>query len=152
MTKKKKIIIGVIVIVAILAIIGSMGGESENTNSDSSGSSTQTEQKINYKSITVAKLEKELDENAASASDKYKDKYVALKGKLGTIDSDGDYFSLDADEYDILGVHCYIQDDKQLDKVKKMKKGDLLIVKGKITDVGEVLGYSLDIDSLKKAK
>ena len=39
--------------------------------------------------------------------------------------------------------------DEQLDKLKKMSKGDKITVNGKITDVGEVLGYYLDIDSIK---
>ena len=33
-----------------------------------------------------------------------------------------------------------------------MQNGDKIVVKGKIKSVGEVLGYSLDIDSIRKAK
>lgn len=29
--------------------------------------------------------------------------------------------------------------------------GDILIVKGKITDVGEIMGYTLNIDEISKA-
>ena len=35
------------------------------------------------------------------------------------------------------------------DKVKKLSIGDNVTVKGKITSVGEVIGYHLDIDSIE---
>ena len=33
--------------------------------------------------------------------------------------------------------------------MKSLNAGDSLTVKGKVTDVGEVLGYYLDIDSIE---
>ena len=53
------------------------------------------------------------------------------------------------DDWAVIGVTCYIKNDEQLDKVKSMSVDQEVTVRGKITEVGEVLGYSLDIDSIK---
>ena len=92
-----------------------------------------------------------LESNAANASDTYKGQYLAVSGVLGTIDSDGSYIALEStnDSYMFQSVQCYIKNDEQLQKVKSLSKGDSLTVKGKVKDVGEVLGYSLDIDSIE---
>ena len=42
-----------------------------------------------------------------------------------------------------------IKNDEQLEKIKGLSKGDAITVKGKVTDVGEVLGYYIDIDSIE---
>lgn len=49
-----------------------------------------------------------------------------------------------------MGVQCYIMSEDQKSAVMDMTIGDTLMVKGKIIDVGEVLGYSLDIDEVAK--
>ena len=89
-----------------------------------------------------------------NASDKYKDQYVELTGKLNVIDSNGKYISLVSsdDEFAITGVQCYFQSDEQKSAVKSAAIGDTLVVKGKITDVGEVMGYSLNMDEVTKAQ
>ncbi|EDS73423.1 OB-fold putative lipoprotein [Anaerofustis stercorihominis] len=91
-----------------------------------------------------------MNKNALNAEEKYKDKYVSLTGRLNVIDRSGDYISIVAGEYDIIGVQCYINDDKQLKNIKKLSIGEQVVVKCQITDAGEVLSYSLDIDSIKK--
>ena len=50
-----------------------------------------------------------------------------------------------------MGVQCYIKSEEQKSAVMDMSIGDTLVVKGKIKDVGEVMGYSLDIDEVVKA-
>lgn len=95
---------------------------------------------------------KTLEENALKAETTYQDKYVAVTGRLSTIDSDGKYISIlpTEDDWAIIGVQCYIQTDEKKSQVAELSKGDVLTVKGKITSVGEVLGYGLDIDSIEK--
>ena len=51
--------------------------------------------------------------------------------------------------FTLANVQCYIKGDEQLDKVKEMEIGDTVTVKGKITDVGEIMGYELKVDSIK---
>lgn len=145
------------IIIIVLIIVGVVGGSSSDDESTTSNNDTQqeTEEKISYKKYSANQLLKDLDENALNAEKKYKDQYVAVSGKLANIDSSGDYISIentDDEFYFIVNIQCYIQDDKQLDQVSKFKKGDKITVKGKITDVGEVMGYSIDIDDLSKTK
>ena len=155
------------IILAILVVIGVIGAavgggddaspaadqSSQQTEQDKDGDTAkaakETEAKIEYESITADEMMNDLDANAASAKDKYEDKYFAISGKLGNIDSDGQYIDvMPDDEFAFVGVQCYIQNEDQLDRIKDMSKDDSITVKGKVTDVGEVLGYSVDIDSI----
>lgn len=106
---------------------------------------------IEYTAYSVDEMMDDLKNNALTASDKYSGKYVEITGTLDVIDSNGDYIAVfpEHDEWAIIGVHCSIKNDKQLDKVKEMSIGEKITVKGKITDVGEVLGYTLSIDEIK---
>ncbi|MBQ9060369.1 MAG: zinc-ribbon domain-containing protein [Firmicutes bacterium] len=155
------------IILAIIVVIGIIGGaigggddsapaddQSAQVEQDKGGDTAkakkETEAKIEYESVTADEMMDDLDANAASAKDKYEDKYFAISGKLGTIDSDGQYFDvMPDDEFAFLGVTCNITDDNQLDTIKGMSKDQALTVKGKVTDVGEVLGYYVDIDSIE---
>ena len=109
-----------------------------------------TGEKIEYASYSVADMIADLNGNALNASEKYKDQYVEITGKLRNIDSDGKYISLDPDndEFNLIGIQCYIKSDDQKSKVSSMTIGDSVTLKGKVTSVGEVLGYSLDIDEI----
>jgi len=108
------------------------------------------EKKIEYEDITADQLSEDLEANAAAAKDKYAGNCYAISGKLGNIDSDGAYIDLDtSDEWDFTSIQCFIKNDDQLDKIKNMSKGDSITVKGKVTDVGELMGYSIDIDSIE---
>lgn len=93
----------------------------------------------------------ELEDNALNASDTYKDQYVSVSGKLDNIDSDGSYINIAPldDSFTLTFIQCYVKSDEQLETIKSKSKGDPITVKGKVTDVGEVLGYSIDIDSVE---
>lgn len=80
----------------------------------------------------------------------YQDVYVEITGRLGNIDSDGKYIDLlpADDEWAFIGVQCYIENDEQKAQVMEMSIDDMVTLRGQITEVGEVLGYSLDIDSI----
>ncbi len=141
-------IIGIVVIA-----IGTSGNDSGNSNSEQN---TETKQEtsqaetIEYTAYTVSELVNDLEENALKAEEKYKNKYVEITGRLSVIDSDGRYISLNPteNEFCLTGVQCYIKNDEQKSKVLELSKGDVLKVKGKIKSIGEVMGYSLDIDSI----
>ena len=161
---KRPWVIAVIAIIILGAIGGSLGGEtadkpgktdapvsqSENINTTQPESETP---EITYTAYAVSELMDDLNGNALKAAEKYKDQYVELTGRLNVIDSSGMYISIVStqDEFAILGVQCYIKSEDQKTAVMDMAVGDTLVVKGKITDVGEILGYSLDIDSVEKA-
>lgn len=145
------IVVGAVVVLGIAGM--AMGG---NSGSSSSTSGTKTEQAaettaaIEYTACNVTDMMNDLKSNAMNASDKYKGQYLEITGKLSVIDSNGKYISIMPDDpFAILGVQCYIKSDEQKDAIKAKSIGDTIIVKGKCKDVGEVLGYSLDIDSVE---
>lgn len=144
--------IAIIVIIVLAAIGGSgssdsSGSTSSTATSKTAVSSSSSEAAIEYTAYTVTELSEDLDSNALKAADKYKGQYVELTGRLSVIDSNGKYISIvdSTDELAITGVQCYIKNDEQKQVVMDMSIGDEIVVKGKITDVGEVLGYFLDM-------
>lgn len=52
--------------------------------------------------------------------------------------------------FHIVSVRCNLKDDAQKDFVKNAAKGDVVTVKGKCTEVGEILGYTVDVKELTK--
>lgn len=142
-----------IIVIIVLAAIGasgssdSSGSTSSTATSKTAVSSSSSEAAIEYTAYTVTELSEDLDSNALKAADKYKGQYVELTGRLSVIDSNGKYISIvdSTDEWAITGVQCYIKNDEQKQVVMDMSIGDEIVVKGKITDVGEVLGYFLDM-------
>ena len=142
-----------IIVIIVLAVIGgsgssdSSGSTSSTATSKTAVSSSSSEAAIEYTAYTVTELSEDLNSNALKAADKYKGQYVELTGRLSVIDSNGKYVSIvdSTDEWAITGVQCYIKDDEQKQVVMDMSIGDEIVVKGKITDVGEVLGYFLDM-------
>lgn len=148
----------VVLIILVGAIIGAVAGESDSESGGSAAttSSTASEQKkeeatpIEYTAVSVNDMMSDLDSNAMGASDKYKGKYLEITGKLTNIDAAGKYIDLMADgDFEIVGVQCYIKNDDQKAKIASMSKGDTVTLKGKCTDVGEVLGYSFDITEIE---
>lgn len=148
----------VVLAVVAVGVIGAVGGNSDSSTTSSSGTSAKTESAkevdtpapIEYTSVSVNDMMSQLDDNALGASDKYKGQYLEITGRLGNIDSSGKYISLYSDdEYAIIGVQCQIKNDEQRSKVASMAKGDTVTLKGKCTTVGEVLGYSVDIEEIE---
>ncbi len=95
-------------------------------------------------------MKKDLEDNALKASENYKNKYVEITGNIGNIDSSGKYISLDGleEDFDLTSILCYIKNDDQKKVVADTTKGQSVTVKGKVTDVGEIMGYSIDIDEI----
>ena len=138
-------------VIIVIIVIGVVGGNDSSSSRDDLNSDKPVENKtVEYTKIDVDTLEDDLTNNAAAAKDKYKDNYYEITGRLGTIDSDLKYISLlsATNEWDISGIHCTIKDSATKDVVKSLTKDQTIVVKGKITDVGEVLGYYLDIDEI----
>jgi len=151
-------ILAVILVMGIAGAAGGSGGNDTGSTADTSAD-TQTEQpateeaeeeKIEYTEVTTDELSDALEANAMNASDTYKGNYYAVTGRLSSIDASGNYIVLvDVnDEWSMHVIQCYVKNDEQLEKIKSMSTDDTVTVRGKITDVGEVLGYSLDIDSI----
>lgn len=142
------IFIGIII---VISVIGSMmGGDDKSNDTNDTSNKASSSEKIEYTKCTADELIKALDENPAKASKTYKNEYLELTGTLSNIDSDGAYIGIEGnDEFSLINVQCYIKNEKQENKILEMSIGDKITIKGKCTDVGEVLGYSIDIDSIK---
>lgn len=144
----------IIVVLLVIGLIGSIGGSgtSKSKNNSAGSNETKSEKTIEYQACDVGTMMSELDANAASAKDKYNDQYVSITGRLSNIDSDCAYIDVvdQNDEWAIIGVQCYTKNnDEVIAKVKQLSKDQIITVKGKIFNVGEVIGYSLNIDSIE---
>lgn len=124
--------------------------ESETKEVEEEPTEEETEPAISYTKYQVSEMMDDLKDNALKAEGKYNKQYVEITGELSVIDSGGKYVSLfsENEEFALTGVQCYIKNDTQKEQVMEMSKGDMVTIKGKITGVGEVLGYSLDIDEI----
>ena len=152
----------VIAVFLVIGIVGSMSGGSDEQAPDASGNQKQGEtvsdaandqkEEITYTAYNVTELFDALNNNALNAQQAYKDQYVEITGYLGTIDSSGKYIGVGAksDDYNYFldEVLCYIKNDDQLNQIAAMSKDDSITLRGIITNVGEVMGYTLDIDSI----
>ena len=155
----------VLAVVILFAVIGGSGSAGSNSGTTAPAKtesasaavkpaeqSKPTPEPIEYAHYDVTELFDALKGNAMKAQNTFKGQYVELEGYLGTIDSNGKYIGLKAadDNYDYLfqEVQCYLKTEEQKSIVMEMNAGDHIIVCGKIKDVGEILGYSLNIDSI----
>lgn len=139
----------VLIILIVFCVIGYAVGSGSNSGSSSSTKKEESTS-IEYTTVSVNDMMTALNDNAMGASDKYKGKYLEITGKLTNIDAAGKYINLMADgDFEIIGVQCYIKNDDQKAKISSLTKGDTVTLKGKCTDVGEVLGYSFDITEIE---
>ena len=115
----------------------------DNDSSKSSNYEKETVQNIEYQQVSPWQLRKRLKENAARAKLQYQGMYVEFDGILENIDSNGGYF------YAGSRVSCHIKDVQQKRILISKNEGDIVHVKGKITYVGDIVGYDVDIIELK---
>ena len=91
-----------------------------------------------------------LEGNALKAKNTYEGKRVTVSGVVGNIDASGDYFALDPepDAFILAGIQVRTSDKFQ-DQVANFTADQAVTVTGKITDVGEIMGYSLKAETIK---
>lgn len=146
--KKVKVLLSIL-LVLMFAMFALGSGEETSENQ---GTEVKQEEQTpkEYKTCSVGEMMDLLEGNALKAESTYQDQYVEITGKLSNIDSDGKYISLvdQNDEWAFMGIQCYLTTDEQKEQVMEMSVGDIVTLRGKIKSVGEVLGYSLDIDSI----
>jgi hypothetical protein len=136
----------------ILYIIKDSESSTPQTASGQSSTSSvasSEEQEIEYIPVTADELLDALSANALKAQNDYKGQYLEISGILGTIDSDGKYIDVTTESFNITPIQCYIKTDEQKQIIMNMSAGDDITVKGYCKSVGEVLGYSINIDSIE---
>ena len=88
-----------------------------------------------------------VNDNPLKAKETYKDNFIFVKGKISNMDSNGKYIDITSmtDPYDFTIIQCYIKNDTVKNTVMDLKKGDTVIVGGIVSDVGELMGYSINM-------
>ncbi len=135
-------------IIIIILIMMFNGGESANQLSiDTNGPVAE----VTYEPIAIEKLFDDLNTNPAKAENLYQDNYIEITGKINTIDSDGNYISIESssDKYWLESIMCYIQNQDQLNVIFDKAKGDKVTIKGQIVEIGEIVGYTIKIHSIQ---
>ena len=146
--KKRFWLLGILVLGGISSAVS--GGDSSSTGGSSKvvAESPAAEAEAPAVEVTAAKLLSDLEANALAAKTDWDGKKVTITGKLDNIDASGDYFSLTGDsEFSFINVQVYI-DDNLVPTVSAFTKGQSVTVTGEISDVGEVLGYSVKAISI----
>ena len=139
MKKGTKILIGSLVVVG--AIVG-FSGNGENKTKTVNNSQAEVKEEVTYTAIDMNTLMNDLESNPASAKSKYEEQYFEVTGYVDVIDADGKYFSIrDDNEYSIIGLQVSV-DKEDKDFINNLQIGQQITIKVKITDVGEVLGYT----------
>ena len=139
-----------IVVLALFAIGFAASDESEENAVVSEEIPTE------FLKADVVDMLSELNQNEMRAQKMYSDQWMEITGVLGAMDSEGEYFSLDAPyTLGLLSVNCKIPESKReliTNKLVDMEKGDKIVVKGKITDMGEIMGYDLTVVDVTRIK
>jgi hypothetical protein len=100
--------------------------------------------------VSARQLIDDLEGNALKAKTTYEGKLVTVTGYVGSIDASGDYFSLDPEPDAIVFTGVQIQlDESHIETVSNYTQGQEVTVTGKVTSVGEIMGYSVDADTLE---
>lgn len=141
----------VVVVVIIAAIVGGTSG-SKSGDKPAPDEPMTPQQPISYTHYNVTELFDALKNNAMKAQSDFKDQYVEIEGYLDVVDSDGKYIGVGAApndyNYILQNVQCYIKDDTQKQQIMEIGTESPITVRGKIISVGEVLGLSMNIDSI----
>lgn len=153
---KKKIVLVLGCVLFVILSVGSVpSGDSDNKNTASTQQTKEeTKKEVTYEKVSAKEMIATLEKNALKAKETYKDKYVEITGVLGNIDAQGAYIGVDPSEdaMIITGIQAYVKSDEQKKVITELSKGDKITVKGKVTDVGEVIGYSVDIAEISKTQ
>lgn len=110
------------------------------------------EESQKYAEANIDVLLDEVKSNAAKANKNYKGKYVKIVGGVvKNIESNARYFNLEgSDPYAFLiNVQCYPKNNSVKNAMLELSVGQYVTVYGKITDVGEIMGYSLDAEKIE---
>lgn len=97
--------------------------------------------------VTASDLLGSLDQNALKASTTYLNKKVHIQGKLSNIDASGKYFSMSGKDFSFQSVRLDIKPEHHA-AVSEFKAGQVVKATGKVTSVGEVFGYAIEVESI----
>ena len=139
-------------IVVIVVVAANMsGGNDEATTATTESAATENIVEIVHETVDLQTMFDDLDANAMKAEAKYMKKNVEFECKIKNFDSDGKYISVEpvgASEWNFSSAMCYIKNDTQKSFLIEKNVADIITVKGKVKSIGEVLGYSIDMNEV----
>lgn len=106
---------------------------------------------ITYKQVDFKTMTNDLKQNAFRAEETYQNEYIQITCQIENIDSDGKYISVvSVGNTELFPTHvqCFIKTDAQRNVIMYKNKGDAVTIKGKVTMIGEIIGYLIDIDEI----
>ncbi len=145
---KKALLLIMTELVVVLCMAGCGGRSSSGDNQSTSQSVEQTKQEpVNYAEAYIDVLINDVQNNAAKANKNYKGKNVKITGgHVSVIESEGRYIVIKgSDQFNLLQVQCYPKNKDVKAAILELDKDQPITVYGKIKDVGEIMGYSLDL-------
>lgn len=163
--KKKRFIIPAVFVAIIAAQSASGGGDGDTTEIKTASTETTAEAPAAPAAapakpepaaaepamvVSAKEMIEVLEGNALKAKNTYKGKRVTVSGFVGNIDASGKYFSLDPEPDAFILTGVQVRTGKEfLDQVADFSAGQAVTVTGEISDVGEIMGYSLKAESIK---
>ena len=133
-----------------IGIISPSDTDADNSNNGTTSQIVQSQDnvqaEIKYEKVELRQMMDDLDANALKAEKKYQNKYVEVVGKITNFDSDGSYIGIEpvnADAWNFDTVMCKISNDNQRNFLMEKEVDDIVTIKGQITSIGEVLGYTI---------
>ena len=104
---------------------------------------------------TVSELQDALYDNALDIATVHQNEDVEVEGYLYSVDRNGAYFSIDNGQKNAIlvdDIRCEITAEKQKEQIIKMRTGDHVLVRGMITSIDEILGYTMIVYSIRALK
>jgi hypothetical protein len=151
--------LGALILLGFIATAAGGGGD-DTTAANTAGSTSDTEPDAPAAEepapaepaivVSAQEMIEVLEGNALKAKNTYEGKRVTVSGFVGNIDASGDYFSLDPepDAFILTGIQVQTSEEF-MDQVANFSAGQAVTVTGTITDVGEVMGYSLEAETIE---
>lgn len=165
---KKRIILTIIVLLLIVMQCGcdhasdnseptkevnfvGMNSSQDNSQLEETEEATQTEDTDaiteDLPEYIADELLFDLRNNALRAEMTYQDQCMLLTGIISGFDSDGAYFSIRGmqDEYMWDSIECMLTSEEQLATLIEKNLGDVITIRCRVTIIGEIVGYTVDV-------
>jgi hypothetical protein len=151
--------LGALILLGFIATAAGGGGD-DATVANTAGSTSDTESEAPAAEepapaepaivVSAQEMIDVLEANALNAKKTYEGKRVTVSGFVGNIDASGDYFALDPEPDALIFTGIQVQTSEEfLDQVSSFSAGQAVTVTGTITGVGEVMGYSLEAETIE---
>lgn len=128
---------------AIIGIVGGGGGD------DAAGNGPVAQEPAEPPMpVTATQMVADVESNALKAEQTYADKRLEVTGKFSSVDAQGGYFSVQGDQdFSLTTIRADIQEEHKA-QVAEFTEGQEVTFIGTVTDVGEILGYAIDVESI----